>query len=84
MLKISLNQWIIISQISWMSLFVGTGTHADLWHTGSARIAALPVGSTDEPVDSWTASGMQEGGLLSVSRSTTSPISAWVVLSVIE
>ena len=44
MLKISLNQWIIISQISWMSLFVGTGTHAELWHTGFSQDCSTSSG----------------------------------------
>ena len=82
--QITFTQWIIINQISWMSLFGGTETTADLWCTGSVRISTLPPGSTGEPVDASTETGRQEEGLFLVSRSIASPLSAWLVVSVIE
>lgn len=84
MFKITLNEWIVINQISWMSLFGGTDTRGDLRCTGSARISAFPPGSTGESESSCIETEIVERGLFLTSRSTVSPSSDCLVLNVIE
>ena len=77
-------KWVNDHQISWMSLFGGTDTRVDLRCTGLVRISAFPQGSTGESVDSWRETGMLEGRLFSVSRSTVASSRDWLVLRVVE
>lgn len=43
MFKITLNQWIIINQTSWISLFGGTDTRTDLRLTRAVRISLVSL-----------------------------------------